>query len=198
MVNPVRKQLLAVCMAALSAFCLPALADDDGHTHPGGSRLVWLDRLSLVSGKEAELTTAHDSTKSGVGGGLAGLVIESATIGNTFSDGGNKVVQTAAQVPPGQKVSGVRVCYELTAGGAAGSYITQIRLAQVQDPPATALVLLDDATALIQPGPICVDSAVVNPPIGPTLGALLLDLRVNFQNTSDRIVVRGLALHLTH
>jgi len=43
--------------------------------------------------------------------------------------------------------------------------------------------------------PVCVDSEQISP-IDPHIGPILLDLRVNFGNTADRIVVRGLGLHL--
>jgi hypothetical protein len=54
-----------------------------------------------------------------------------------------------------------------------------VRLAQVQNPPSNALVLLDDPTHLNDAGPVCVDSQST-PPIDPQAGAPLLDLRVNF------------------
>ena len=95
------------------------------------------------------------------------------------------------QVPPGYAVKGVRVCYELSN---SRSFISQIRLAQVQTPPGSANVVLDDPTDHTNPGPICVDSATTT--INPALGALLLSLRAKFGNTADRIVVRALGLHL--
>lgn len=150
--------------------------------------LLWINHLSLLPG-DPSVTTTFNAVNSGVGGGLAGLVIQSTTTGDVAEDGGNKVVWTALEVPLGLQVVGVRLCYELSN---ARSYVTQIRLAQVQDPPATALVLLDDATPLVNPGPVCVDSAGTS--IDPSAGPLLLDLRVNFGSTSDLIVVRGVGL----
>ena len=85
----------------------------------------------------------------------------------------------------------MRVCYELSNDD---SFISQIRLAQVQDPPATALVLLDDATDQTVTGPVCVDSEPTE--IDSSAGPLLLSLRLNFGNTSDKIVIRGLGLLL--
>ncbi len=153
--------------------------------------LVWINHLALLSGDTTDLTTSFNSTSSGVGGGLAGLVIQSASTGSTFPSGGNKVVWRALEVPPRFLITSVRVCYELTS---SSSFITQIRLAQVQDPPSTALVILDDGTPLTNPGPVCVDSAATS--VDPSLGAVLLDLRVNFGSTADKIVIRGLGLHL--
>lgn len=153
-------------------------------------KLMWINHFDLLPG-DASVRTSFNSVSSGVGGGLEGLVIESTTTGDTVPSGGNKDVKMAVEVPPGYTIKGVRVCYELSN---RRSFITQIRLAQVQNPPATALVLLDDGTDQTNPGPICVDSATTT--VNPAAGAVLLSLRVNFGNTSDKIVVRGLGLHL--
>jgi hypothetical protein len=138
------------------------------------------------------VTTSHNAVNSGVGGGLAALVVHSSTTGEDAKGGGNKVVWTALEVPPTYAVVGVRICYELTS---ARSFISQVRLAQVQTPPATALVLLDDPTNHTAVGPVCVD--VPSPSIDPAKGSLLLDLRVNFGNTADLIAVRAVGLLLT-
>ena len=139
------------------------------------------------------MDVSFNAVNSGVGGGLSGLIIQSTTTGEDATGGGNKVIQTSLAVPPGYLVDGVRVCYESSI---ASSFISQIRLAQVQDPPATAIVLLDDATDLTDPGPVCTDSATPAEPVDPADGALLLSLRVNFGDIADKIVVRGVALHL--
>jgi hypothetical protein len=152
--------------------------------------LLWIDHLSLLSG-DPSVTTSFNAINSGVGGGLAGLVVRSSTLGDVASGGGNKVVWAALEVPPGLTVTGVRVCYELSN---VRSYITQVRLAQVQDPPSTALVLLDDPTHLNSPGPVCANS--LGTTVDPANGPLLLDLRVNFGNIADLIVVRGVALRV--
>jgi hypothetical protein len=141
---------------------------------------------------DASVTTSFNSITSGVGGGLTGLVIQSNTTGETSPSGGNKVVHMALDVPPAYSVEGVRLCYELSKNS---SYISQVRLSQVQDPPSNAHVLLDDPTDLIDTGPICLNSQSTS--IDPSLGPLLLDLRVNFGDTSDRIVLRGLGLVLS-
>jgi len=153
-----------------------------------GTNLLWLNHFELLPG-DASVQTTFDSTSSGVGGGLTALVVHSTTTGDIGSSGGNKEVQMAVEVPPGYDIIGVRVCYELTS---TNSFIDQIRLAQVQDPPAVALVELDDATHLSQTGPVCLDSQSTL--IQPELGAVLLSLRVNFGSTADLIAIRGLAL----
>lgn len=158
--------------------------------------VMWIEHLDFLSGDPTDLTTSFNSTSSGIGGGLAGLIITSASVGDTFPAGGNKVIEKAIQVPPRFTVTGVRLCYEWSAG--ATSNITQIRLAQVQDPPSSALVLLDDATVQPNVGPaensVCVDSAATS--VDPSLGAVLLGLRLNIGDTADRLVLRGVALHL--
>jgi len=156
----------------------------------GQTTVMWINHLDFVPGG-AEVDTLFDSTNSGVGGGLSGLIIVSSTTGDTFSTGGNKVVEKGLQVPPNYKITGVRVCYE---NSNPASFITQTRLAQLQDPSSTALVMLDDETDLNAVGPVCADSAVTS--IDPSAGAVRLSFRANFANTTDRIVVRGVGLHL--
>jgi hypothetical protein len=155
---------------------------------PPRGRVLWVNPLDLLPG-DPSVTTSNDAVSSGVGGGLAGLVIESSTIGEQTTGGGNKVVWMGLQVPPEWDVTGVRVCYELSD---PRSFISQIRLAQLQDPPASTAVLLDDPTDLTAMGPVCVDSQSTI--IHPEAGALFIDLRVFFGDTTDRIVVRGLGL----
>jgi hypothetical protein len=146
----------------------------------------------LRASARRRVNTSFNAVTSGIGGGLTGLVITSTTIGEVGTSGGNKVVHMAGQVSLGSMVNGVRVGYELTS---SSSFISQIRLAQVQDPPNTAIVLLDDGTDHHNVGPKDVDSAATS--IDPAAGPLLLSLRTNFGSTSDRIVIRSLGLHLT-
>lgn len=158
---------------------------------PGGvGTLMWVNHLALLSGDPSVLTS-YSSVTSGVGSGLPGVVVESSTIGPLTTGGQPKFVSTALEVPPRYTVIGVRVCYELAD---ARSFVTGIRLSQVQNPPGSALVLLDDATAHTNPGPVCVDSAPTT--VDPSAGPLLLGLRCDFGDTADRIVIRGLGLRL--
>ncbi|MGH7840107.1 MAG: hypothetical protein ACRETH_00525 [Steroidobacteraceae bacterium] len=168
-----------------------ALAGSNGSS----SHVQWVNHFDLQSGDPSVTQTSSLSTNSGVGGGLTGLVITSTTPGNVDSFGGDKVVQMALQLQPQTRISRVVVCYELTS---ANSFIDQIRLAQVQNPPAVALVRLDDATPLTNVGPVCVAS--VGTSIKPSNGSVLLSLRVNFAAgaaggpPTDKIVVRALGL----
>ena len=152
--------------------------------------VMWTNHLDFLPGDES-VKTSFNAVNSGVGGGLSGLIIESSTTGEDAIGGGNKVVEKGLQVPPGFLISGVRVCYELSN---PRSFISQIRLAQVQDPPATALVLLDDGTDLTNAGPVCIDSEAVS--IDPSVGAVRLSFRVNYGDVTDRIVLRAVGLYL--
>lgn len=152
--------------------------------------VLWINPLELLAG-DPTVKTSFNAITSGVGGGLSGLILESTTTGDTAGGGGNKVVETGVQVPPRYLVKGVRVCYESSN---ARSFITQIRLSQVQDPPSTAIVRLDDGTDLTNAGPVCVDSQPTS--VDPANGAVFLSLRLNFGNTADRIVLRALGLYV--
>jgi hypothetical protein len=153
-------------------------------------KIMWVNHFDLLPG-DPSVTTSFNAISSGVGSGLTGLVVRSSTTGETSPGGGNKVVHMGLQVPPGYNIKGVRVCYELSN---KRSFISQIRLSQVAAPPSSALVLLDYDTDQTNPGPICVNSAATT--IDPSRGEVLLDLRVNFGDTADKIVIRALGLHL--
>jgi hypothetical protein len=152
--------------------------------------VMWMNHLALLPG-DASVKTSYNAVNSGVGTGLSGLVIGSTTTGDTAQGGGNKVVQMGLEVPPGYLVKGVRIAYQ---NSNVRSYITQVRLSQLQTPPSTALVLLDDPTLLNAAGAVYASSAATS--INPSKGSLVLDLRVNFGDTSDLIAVRGVGLLL--
>ena len=190
--------LPAVACACLAiAIAMPALVwaeGGNGHEGEGEARLQWVNHFDLLPGDPSVTTTSSLSTNSGVGSGLTALVIGSSTVGDVDSFGGNKVVQMALELQPRTRIVGVRVCYELTDPGAGGSFVDQIRLAQIQNPPSTAVVLLDDPTAQNAAGPTCVNSALVSPPVKAKNGSVLLSLRVKFSNTTDLIAIRALGL----
>ena len=78
------------------------------------------------------------------------------------------------------------------------TFLDQIRLAQVANPPSVANIRLDDATHQPTPGPVCVNSTppLGGAPIAASKGGLLLSLRLNFGSTTDKFVLRSLALNL--
>jgi hypothetical protein len=146
----------------------------------------WLNHFSLLPG-DSSVTVTYNAVSSGVGSGLTGLVVHSSTTGDTATGGGNKVVEIAGGPMPGYHVTGVRLCYE---NSSTNTFIDDIRLAQVQNPPSQAIVAIDDSTPQNLPGPQCYDSQQVD--IDPATGTILVDLRVNFASTDDVIVVRAL------
>jgi hypothetical protein len=151
---------------------------------------MWINHLDLVPGG-SEVQTLYSSVSSAVGGGLSGLIVMSTTLGEIFTTGGDKFIEKGLDVPPNYKITGVRICYESSS---AASFISQVRLAQLQNPPSTALVVLDDGADLTSVGPVCVNSAATS--VDTSLGAVRLGLRVNFGSLTDKIVIRGLGLLL--
>ncbi len=160
----------------------------DKGTLPAG--IQWIDHFSFLAGDDS-VHTSHNAVNSGVGGGLTALVVESNTAGDQATGGGNKVIHRALEVPPGYTVTGVRVCYQLSN---VRSFVSQIRLAQIQNPPSSAIVRLDDPTDHTAVGPVCVESDATS--VDPSDGQVLLSLRLNFGDTSDKIAIRSVGLHL--
>lgn len=151
--------------------------------------IMWLNHLDLLPG-DPSVKTSYAYLRS-LTGGLNGLNIKSTTTGDTGIPSGNKVVAMGVPTIPGYTIVGVRVCYELSS---PKSHITQIRLSQLQNPPSSALVMLDDGTDLTDKGPLCVTSSPTS--VDPQKGAVRLSLRLNFANTSDVIVIRAVGLVL--
>lgn len=159
--------------------------------------VYWLNAFDLLPGDPTVATEVRAIDCPGVSG-LAGVGITSSTLGEQGPDGENKVVFMGAPVPPDFDVNGVRVCYENTS---AASYVSQVRLCELNSPSNTCTVRLDDGTDLTDPGPLCVNSAA---PFGGAIeadtddpnveGALQLSLRVNFGDLADTICVRGVGL----
>ncbi len=153
------------------------------------TKVMWLNHLDLLPG-DPSVKTSFAALQS-LTGGLSGLNIKSTTTGDTGIPGGNKVVEMGVPTIPGYTIVGVKVCYELSS---PKSHITQIRLSQLQNPPSTALVMLDDGTAHTNKGPVCVTSTPTS--IDPQKGAVRLSLRLDIGNTADVIVIRGVGLIL--
>ena len=195
-----RKFFLGISLGiALLAASLPAPAqskrpvDRDRHRDHDRDKIptMWIDHLVFLPG-DPSVNTSFNAVNSGVGGGLSGLIITSSTLGDQAQGGGNKVVETALEVPPGFDIVSVRVCYE---NSNTRTFISQTRLAQLQNPPSSATVLLDDPTHLNAAGPVCVNSQPTL--VKPAKGSVLLSLRLSFADTSDKIVLRAVGLNLT-
>jgi hypothetical protein len=161
---------------------------------PPFPQVQWVNHFDLISG-DPTVTTVTPQLNTTLGGGLSGLQITSSTTGDVDHTGSNKVVYMALELPKQVKITGVRVCYELSDPGANGSFIDQTRLAQIDRTDAhNALVQLDDPTHLDATGPICANSQLVSPPIKASGGSTLLSFRVFFASTSDQIVIRTVGL----
>ncbi len=165
-----------------------------------GQTIYWLNHLDFLPGDPSVTTSFRAVSCPGVGG-LSGLAINSSTTGEIGIPAGNKVVQKGVPLPPDFLVRGVRVCYEVQETSSNETFISQIRIAQLGDPPFFALVRLDDGTDLTDDGPVCVNSeAPVGGPVEANPagleGAIRLSLRVNFGDTDDTICLRGVGLLL--
>lgn len=154
-----------------------------GPSKASAQTVQWINHLDLIAGDSSVTQTSYTSVFT------FGLMIRSTTLGDIDSMGGIKVVSKAIQIAPNSTITGVRLCYSLSN---TRSFISQIRLAQVQDPPAFAIVMLDDPTPQDNPGPICVNSMTTL--IDPSVGAVILSLRVNFGDTADSIIVLSLGV----
>ena len=144
----------------------------------------WINHLDLIPGDTSVTQTSYTSTFDW------GLVVQSSTLGENDSYGGGKVVSKALQMPSSPTIIGVRICYLLSN---MRTYVSQVRLAQAQSPDFM-LVLLDSRLPHDNPGPVCIDSDPAFTPIDPSLGTLLLSLRVNFGDTTDRITIRSVGI----
>jgi hypothetical protein len=132
---------------------------------------MWINHFALLPHDESVQTSVRDMS----------LVITSSTTGGVGPTG-NKCVYMGLQIPPGFLLSRVRVCYALSN---SRSFIRQIRIAQVADPPVSATVILDDPRQLTNPGPVCVNGKRTE--IDPSLGALLLYIYVQFGDNPDNL-----------
>ena len=146
--------------------------------------LMWINHLGFLPG-DPSVQVSFNAIQD------LGLTITSTSLGDTAPGGGNKGIETAVQVPPDYIIKGVRVCYNYVG---QGSFITQIRLAQTQNPPTFAYVRLDDAKDQTAPGPICVNSTETT--VNPAQGPVLLNFRLNFLDLRDEIKLLGTGLWL--
>ncbi|HYL67494.1 MAG TPA: hypothetical protein VEU72_10150 [Nitrosopumilaceae archaeon] len=149
---------------------------------------MWINHLGFLQG-DPSVHLSFNENNSKVGSNMSGLVIESNTIGNVASDGGDKVITTGLQVPPHYSITNVIVCY--ADSNNTRSFIDQIRLDQ-QSPSSTALVLNDTHMTNTRHDCMTSQSTLVN----PSKGEVMLDLRLNFGDTSDKIVIREAGLVL--
>jgi hypothetical protein len=156
---------------------------------PALNMTMWINHLEFLR-SDPSVQLSFNANNSGVGSNMSGLIIGSNTIGDVATGGGDKVIATGLQVPPHYSITNVVVCYE--GSNSTRSFIDQIRLAQLQNP--SSMLVLDDPTRLANTGPNCVTSQPTL--VNPSKGEVRLDLRLNFGDTSDKIVIRGVGLVL--
>ena len=196
-----RKHLNGFSRVVGGAAIVALFAIASGLVHPGTAvaakpspEVQWVNYTDLLPGDPSD-TTAVTLQHPSFGTNTQGVVITSSSLGDTDSNNENKVVTMALELPKQVKITGVRVCYELSAPGPNGSFIDDIRLAQLNNVDAsTASVVLEDSTHQDATGPTCVNSSLVSPPIKASHGSILLSFRINTANVLDQIVIHAVGL----
>lgn len=179
---------IAIALSLIMGASLPAISQS---LIINPTITVWTNHLDFLPG-DPSINTSFNAINSGVGSGLSGLIVTSTTLGSTAPNGGNKVIEKGLDIPPGYLLTGIRLCYQSSN---SRTFLSQIRLAQLTNPPTSAIVRLDDARLQLRAaGPVCLNSRAVT--VNQTAGAVRLSLRFNFGSTSDRFVLRGVGLLL--
>jgi hypothetical protein len=148
--------------------------------------LVWINHLRL-----APVGTGLMATYDAVGTGLSGLVVSPRTTG-PLAKGQGYLLETALEVPPGFFLRGVRVGLESSS---RDCFLSLIRLAQVNDPPDSAVLLGEDERAHRAVGAQSVDSEDVS--VDPRRGPVLLTFGFGFEDPGGWVVVRSLGMRLS-
>ncbi len=112
-----------------------------------------------------------------------------STIVSCTAPGDLKWVSLGLRLPPDVQIEEVIICYEVSN---ARSFISQTRLAEMTTPDH-ATVVHDDPTHLTSTTPATYSSAVSG--LVPS-GAVTLELRLNFQNTSDEILLGAVGVKI--
>jgi hypothetical protein len=148
--------------------------------------LVWINHLRLTP-----VGTGLMATYDAVGTGLSGLVISPRTAGPLLK-GQGYLLETALEVPPGYFLRGVRIGMESSS---RDCYLNLIRLAQVNDPPDSAVLLGEDERAHRAVGARSVDSEDLS--VDPRRGPVLLTLGFGFEDPGGWVVVRSVGMRLS-
>ncbi len=148
-------------------------------TAPGRDRpgvgIVWLDRVSLVAGP------------GGYWGSARSTVIDQADWGEHGTD---DTVRTTVEVPPGYLVVDVRVGYAT----AAGAFVGELRVADLQGDRKSALVVLDRGNA--HEGGDDVANRFTDAGAAPTGQRTFISIAASVADSADHVAVRGLRLQL--
>jgi hypothetical protein len=94
-------------------------------------------------------------------------------------------------VPDGATIKGVKLYYSTNAVNPSSTYISQTRLTQMTT-PNSALVMMDDATNQVGPGPTFYESTTSY----QVAGANSLNLKVVIGNPADSIVIGGIEIFI--
>jgi hypothetical protein len=117
-------------------------------------------------------------------------VAHPATEVKCSSPGDLKWIYMDLPLPLGAKIEAVNLCYQVSN---PRSFISQIRLTEMST-PNTAYVRHDDPTDLTSTRPACYVSKVAS--FVPK-SAVMLQLRLNFQDSADKITLGGLSITFT-
>ncbi|HVP97695.1 MAG TPA: hypothetical protein VMS87_00285, partial [Roseiarcus sp.] len=137
---------------------------------------IWLSPTNFVSG-DPTLRISYP------------FVSHPSTIVSCTSPGDLKWVSMGLRLPPDVQIEAVVVYYEVSN---AQSFIAQVRLAEMTKPDH-ATVIHDDPAHLTSTAPTSHTSPV--PGLVPS-GAVTLELRLNFQNTSDQILLGAVGINI--
>lgn len=116
------------------------------------------------------------------------FVSHPSTVITCTSAGDLKWVSMGLHLPPNVSVEEVTICYQISNLNSKippKSFISQVRLVEMST-PNQAIVHHDDPTDLKSTSPTCYSSKVGG--YTPT-AAVTLELRLNFQNTTDQILL---------
>lgn len=117
------------------------------------------------------------------------FVSHPGTVVTCVTPGDFKWISMGLPLLSSRSIKEVSICYQLTN---PQNFISQIRLAQMTT-PNQAVVQHDDGTDLTNTTPSCYTSIVGG--FFPA-GAVTLALRLNFQNTTDQIMLGAVSIGL--
>jgi len=158
----------AVAAVAALLFASTALAVD--------AETIWFSPTAYVSG-DPSLQLSYP------------YVLHPATEVKCSSPGDLKWIYMDLPLPLGAKIEAVNLCYQVSN---PRSFISQIRLTEMSTPD-TAYVRHDDPTDLTSTRPACYMSKVGGGGFVPK-SAVMLQLRLNFQDPTDKITLGGLSI----
>jgi hypothetical protein len=141
------------------------------------AKTIWLSPTAYVTG-DPSLQLSYP------------YVLHPATEVKCSSPGDLKWIYMGLPLPMGAKIEEVNLCYQVSN---PRSFISQVRLTEMSTPD-TAYVRHDDPTDLTSTSPACYMSKVGG--FVPK-SAVMLQLRLNFKDPTDKITLGGLSITYT-